>query len=207
MSFLSTLFPCFRDDPPPSVTRTPNNPSNPWTIGPIVNGVNYSAGMPAQPTANGDGTFSFDIPQDKPGVHGVTRPASESGRSQITLRFSVATAADFLEVDAPDGNPLPGAVSLFLQRSGDDWGGPNSGKSSYRFYSQPFVLVPGEHTLAVTLSPEAWTNVDGQQDAAGFAAALADLATVGIGFGRRFAMHGVIATGPARFTIHEYTLT
>jgi hypothetical protein len=122
------------------------------------------------------------------------------------MRFSVASAADFFEVDAPDGVPLPGAARLFLQRAGDDWGGRPTGKQSYRFYSAPCAIAGGG-TLSVPLTPDQWTNVDGQQDAAGFVAALAELATVGIAFGGRFAMHGVIATGPARFTIQEYGIS
>jgi hypothetical protein len=208
MSFLSSLFPCFRDDPPPPVVRV--SPANPWTIGPVINGVNYSQGMPTQPTPDGSGAWYFDFPTAKPGVHGVTRAATESGRSAVTLRFKIDGPSGFLEVDdGGSGEPLPGAVRLFLQRNGDDWGGAPTGKQSYRFYSQPMALAADGNvwTLGTSLTPEAWTNVNGQRDDAGFAALLSDLATVGFGFGGRFAMHGVIATGPSRFWLLEYTVS
>lgn len=190
-------------------TPPATSPNNPWTIGPLVNGQDMSAGMPAQPTANSDGSFSFTFPTVKPGVHGMTRPVTEAGRAKMQAVYDIAIGADgkFLEVDGDPADPVAGAVRLFLQRKGDDWDGPNTGKSSYRFYSAPMPLVPGPSALSAALTPDLWTNVDGQQDAPGFAAMLADLGTVGLAFGGRFAMHGVYADGPATFTLRSFVLS
>jgi hypothetical protein len=43
---------------------------NPWLIGPVINGISYSPGMPAQPSSDGLGFF-FDMPAQN-GVHYVT---------------------------------------------------------------------------------------------------------------------------------------
>ncbi len=183
----------------------PITPNNPWTIGPIVNGANYSQGMPPQPTVEGAGWF-FDFPLGPPGVHGMTRPWGSVGGGTLTMSYQVDGAATFIEVDAPDPSaPGPGKVRLFLQRSGDDWSGAGE-RASYRWYSQPLNLAPGPATLSVPLTPENWTNVYGQPDPAGFAACLANLATVGMGFGGSFAMHGAYATSPASFHLREFNL-
>lgn len=183
------------DNPPPPQPQ----PTSDWTIGPIVNGVNYSPGV----VWNGNG---FAFPTAAPGVHGLTRGAVESGRSRISMSFRIDGNAAFIEVDAGGGTPGPGKIRLFMQRCGDDWLGPKTGKSSYRFYSQPLDLAIGEASMQVALSSELWTNVDGQQDANGFAETLAALCTVGMGFGGVFAMHGAYATGPAQFILISYTL-
>lgn len=210
MSLLSSLFPCFRDDPAPPVTRRPSvSAANPWTIGPIINGVNYSAGMPQQPTPVGS-WFAFTFPTAKPGVHAMTRATTAAdARSLVGMTFDIDAQADirFHEVDHTGlPEPGPGNARLFLQRRGDDWGGAQTGKSSYRFYSAPVALEGGTAGFQVPLTPDQWTNVDGINDPAGFASVLADLETVGLGFGGMFAMHGVYATGPAIFTLREFVL-
>jgi hypothetical protein len=45
--------------------ETPRNPMDPltWTIGPIINGRNYSHSMSFSPTANPGGGWYFDFPQ------------------------------------------------------------------------------------------------------------------------------------------------
>jgi hypothetical protein len=43
---------------------------NPWLIGPVINGISYSPGMPAQSSSDGLGFF-FDMPAQN-GVHYVT---------------------------------------------------------------------------------------------------------------------------------------
>jgi hypothetical protein len=176
--------------PPPTVSE--------WVVGPVVNGQNYSPGIVW--INNG-----FDFTTAPPGVHGVTRAATEPGRNSIKIKFHIDGQANFVEVDAGGGTPGPGKLRLFIQRRGDDWGGSATGKASYRFYSQPVDLGTGSELQAMLVA-NAWTNVNGQYDADGFAALLADMATVGFAFGGMFAMHGVYATSPARFVLEEYIL-
>lgn len=190
---------CNGDDSPAPVPQPQPQPSSVWTVGPIINGVNYSPGVLWEDSA-------FRFPTAVPGVHGVTRSWGSVGGGTLKLAFQIDGNATFTEVDcgSPNCVPGPGKIRLFLQRCGDDWGG--GAKASYRFYSPPLDLVPGDSTLAVRLSPELWTNVNGQQDADGFAAALADLCTAGMGFGGMFAMHGVYANGDAIFTLRSYAI-
>jgi hypothetical protein len=188
---LLLLAACSKPAPPPQVAT--------WTVGPIVNGQNYSPGV-----IWGDNGFEF--PTAPPGVHGVTRSAVEPGRSSIKIKYHIDGQADFVEVDAGGGQPGPGKLRLFIQRSGDDWGGSATGKASYRFYSQPIDLRIGSSELQAALTADAWTNVDGQQDSSGLVLTLNELAVVGFGFGGMFAMHGVYATGPAHFVLEEYAL-
>lgn len=189
------------DDPAPPIPITPNNP---WTIGPIIGGVNYSKNMPLQPARDEAGWLYFDFPQSD-GVHYVTRPATEPGRSSVALRFAIdGTATGFKEVDAAAAGP--GMVRLFIQRRGDDWSGAGA-RVSYRFWSAPLTLMMGEMTLRAGFTSDQWTNVSGQQDPDGFQAALLDLESVGFTFGGMFAGHGAYAEGQARFYIREFTVS
>jgi hypothetical protein len=176
------------------------NPMDPltWTIGPIINGRNYSHGMPLRPTANPGGGWYFDFPQAD-GVHYVTRAPTEVGRHSVRMVFEIQGDATFKEV-AGDG---PGLVRLYIQRRGDNW---SWDRASYRFWSRPLELKPGKHEMVYVFAPELWTNVGGQTDAAGLQAALADLENVGFTFGGKFAGHGVYAVGSARFVLTEYAL-
>ncbi len=85
------------------------NPMDPltWTIGPIINGQNYSRGMLLRPTANPGGGWYFDFPQAD-GVHYVTRAPTEVGRRSVRMVFEIQGDATFKEV-AGDG---PGLVRL-----------------------------------------------------------------------------------------------
>jgi hypothetical protein len=176
----------------------PPLPSPDWTAGPIINGVNYSSGV----VMAGD---VFTFPSGPPGVHYVTRYAKESAREKVAMRFAIEASegVKFLEVDSGLAEPGPGKLRLYLQRCGDDW---SSAKASYRFWSAPVDLAAGEYSLVVWLTAANWTNVWGQQDAAGFAALLTELCNIGFTFGGQFAGHGAYATGPARFILKEYSL-
>jgi hypothetical protein len=178
------------------------NPMNPliWTIGPVINGRNYSRGMLLHPAANPGGGWYFDWPQAD-GVHYVTRAPIEAGRRSVRMTFEIQGEATFREV----GGDGPGLMRLYIQRRGDNWSGAGA-MASYRFWSPPFELKPGKHEMTHAFAPEQWTNVFGQADAAGLQVALADLENFGFTFGGRFAGHGAYAIGPARFVLTEYAL-
>lgn len=178
-----------------------------WDIGPWVQGRNYSVGMPAHPQAATAGTVRFAFPQGGRGeVDAMTTAIGPLDRARIiTIRYRVdaAPGTRFVAVETPD---TPATVSLYFQRAGDNWTGRGR-YGSYRWYAPGeavIPLVPGERTVTVRLDG-AWTNVNGKpisDDPAGFAAARAGAATLGLAFGslsRR--SHGVYATGRASFTL------
>lgn len=174
--------------PPPPV-------SSAWSAGPVINGVNYSAGV----VFSADGGFNF--PQAAPGIHYVTR-APTSGRSGARLQFSITGDATFSEIDcgAPGCVPGLGKVRLIVQRCGDDWQGADN-----RYWSPPVDLQIGQGLIDYDFGP-AWTNVAGAYNADGLQVTLGNLCSVGFTFGGMFAGHGSVATGSAYFIVNEYTL-
>jgi hypothetical protein len=181
-------------------------PAQAWDIGPWVRGRNYSQGMPAHPSAAAGGpTFAFPIAGRGQIDAMTTRVGPLAGAHQVTLRYRIdaAPGTGFVADETPG---RAATVSLYLQRSGDNWSG--SGRyAAYRWYVPEravIPLAPGERTVTVRFD-EPWTNVNGypnSQDPAGYAAALAQTAQLGIAFGSiNLRSHGVYATGPARFTL------
>ena len=173
----------------------------------MVNGVNYSVGMPL--VVEG---ASFDFPQPNQAtghVHYLTfRHGSLVGKSRITLRYRIdaAEGVRIVPKDYPEGI---GALTLYFQRRGDNWGAQGS-YQYYRWYASAQTvrpLVAGENTITVSLN-DVWTPVltGNSLDAPdAFASAKADADRVGFVFGGGDGLgHGVYATGPARFTIIGY---
>jgi hypothetical protein len=181
-----------------SDSSEPQLSTSPWTIGPIIGGKTYSPRMPLHPIADGPNWY-FDFPQAPGSVHYVTRKAFETGRNVIVMRFTTEGSAEF---KATEGSARA-AVRLMIQRHSDTY---SWFKASYRFWSRPVQLAPGEFVVEEALTPDRWTNVGGQTDPAGFQALLNDLENIGFTFGGQFAGHGVYVVGAARFVLTEYTL-
>ena len=82
--------------------------------------------------------------------------------------------------------------------------------ASNRFWSNPVavVLVPGEYTMIVELSPDQWTNVEGERSASSFAETLKNMGNIGVTFGGGcFFGHGVnVSSGTARFNMTRFEL-
>lgn len=182
-------------------------PAEAWDIGPIVMGRNYSVGMPAHPQAAHGGAVRFAFPQSGRGqVDAMTTAIGPLDRARtITIRYRVdaAPGTRFVADETPD---MPATVSLYFQRAGDNWTARGR-YGSYRWYAPGEAVIPlepGERTVTVRLDA-GWTNVNGKpvsEDPAGFAAARAEAATLGLAFGslsRR--SHGVYAIGQASFTL------
>lgn len=178
-----------------------------WQIGPWVRGRNYSEGMPATPEAAPGGGVRFAFPQEGRGqVDAMTTAIGPlDGARSITIRYRIdaAPGTRFAAVETPE---MPATVSLYFQRAGDNWTARGR-YGSYRWYAPGEAVIPlepGERTVTVRLDA-GWTNVNGKpvsDDPAGFTAARAEAATLGIAFGslsRR--SHGVFATGRASFTL------
>lgn len=190
-------------------------PANTWEIGPIIRGKNYSVGMPLKPRPTERGwSFDFPAPNRQAGhVHYVMfDPGSLSGASQIRVRYRVDAAPGTRFV--PQEHPhLPGTVSLFLQRRGDNWSARGA-FNYFRWYAPAHSvreITPGVHEISVRLDDPAWGAVTGGQRSAdhpeAFRAALAQAGRVGLVFGSTAARgHGVFATAPARFELIDFSI-
>jgi len=79
----------------------------------------------------------------------------------------------------------------------------------YRWYAPSLDLLIGEYQLDKPLTIDHWGDALGGRDPNAFGDALRQLDRVGFVFGDPAAGatgHGVYATGPARFTLLEYTI-
>ena len=184
-----------------------------WEIGPVIRGRNYSVGMPLRPEPSADGWF-FDFPGPRRSdghVHYVTRTTGPLDRARglrLRYRIDAARGTRFVPQEYPDSPPL---LSLYIQRAGDDWRA--RGRTEFhRWYSPEDRVVqiePGEHELTI-LFDENWISVVGSDHARSpreFEDALSDAARIGFTLGSAGGRgHGVFATGPARFTVLDFTV-
>lgn len=181
-----------------------------WRIGPIVNGRNYSVGMPARPATQGQG-WAFDFPTNpSQHVHYVQwfNPPSLVGKREIRIRYRI-TGGGFVpqESDKP-GNDVSSIarIGLLIQRRGDDWG---EAKEAYRWFSLAGDdLAAGEFELAVPLTPDHWKSTLGKGTPGQFTTATHDLDNIAILFGSNGGRgHGVYAKQPSRFTLLSIAIT
>jgi hypothetical protein len=196
----------------PQAQAQPGNAAA-WEIGPVIRGRNHSVGTPYAPTQGPRGWFvDFPYPHVGAGhVHYLTYnhgPLMGARRIVMRYRIDAAPGVRFVARDTPGE---AATISLFLQRSGDDWSarGPYGG---YRFYAPAHTvasLTPGEHVMTVNLDG-GWTSVNGvaaARDPYAFREALAETEGVGIVLGSRSRRgHGVFATGPARLTVLSFQI-
>ncbi len=166
-----------------------------------VRGQGWYVGAPDARSVTGD---SFTIPT-RGSVNYITRKASLTGKSKITLRYRVdmAEGVKILPECCPD---LPSQITLYFQREGDNWGA--RGKyETYRWWATFATQMPitaGEHEMVAPLDAN-WTAIltsSRETNPQGFADAVANAGRVGftLGGGDGYG-HGVRATGPARLTI------
>ncbi len=166
-----------------------------------VRDTGWSVGAPkANPVAGN----SFEIPTTG-SINYITRRASLAGKSRITLRYRVDMGEGVTIV--PKCCPaLPSQITLYFQRSGDNWSG--AGKfETYRWFATFATQMPitaGEHEMVAPLDAN-WTAImtsSRETNPQGFADAVANAERVGftLGGGDGYG-HGVRATGPARLTI------
>ena len=137
-----------------------------------------------------------------------------TGKTSVSLSYSIAGNAPVFDYRTSTNNTCLGAasLSLLLHQAGDNL----SGQGAYAFYrwfswqeAQPLAL--GDHTLTVPLSVDKWVSVyrsTPEAIAAGFASALANMGSIGLGLGGGcFAAHGVTVTsGSARFVITGFSV-
>lgn len=180
-----------------------------WEIGPIIRGRNYSHGAALHPAPGKNGSWSFEIPRDPGSVHYVTFPhGSLAGKSRIVMRYRVDMAPG-VEIKPITGPLGPSILTLYFQRSGDNWSGRGAYESFrwYATFASQTPIVAGEHTVVAPLNAN-WTAVQSSSvrtNPRGFADAVANADRVGfvLGGGDGYG-HGVFATGPARLTVIDF---
>lgn len=206
--------------PPPSPTPTPTPspiPSDPtnsdsmvaskWEIGPIINGKNYSIGMPLNPTQTTDG-WAFDFPLAPGSVHYVTFPyGSLAGKTHIVMHYRIEAdpSVQFFPVCCAN---LPSiGPTMFIQENGDDWN--TDGMRWWATFNSPTPIKPGDYQMDIPLDG-AWTSVFTMTAASNpqqFATAKLNAARVGFTFGGGDGYgHGVYANGIARFVVTSFVI-
>src|SRR5215217_3739467 len=129
----------------------PADASNPaaWTIGPIIEGRNYSVGMPLHPSAHRGGGWQIDLPRAPASVHYVTfNHGSLAGKRRIVMRYRIEAApgVSIVPTTAPQ---LPSILTLYFQRSGDNWRARGRFET-YRWYAtfaSHSPITPGDHEI------------------------------------------------------------
>ncbi|MBZ6379725.1 hypothetical protein B5C34_15020 [Pacificimonas flava] len=195
-------------------TAATAGPAVDWRIGPVVRGENSSRGMPLHPEAWKEGwRFTFPGPTREDGhVHYVTREAEPLNHARelvVRYRIHAAPGTRFAPQERPG---KPATVSLYLQRSGDDW----TAEGDYEFYrwfapaETVRQLEAGLFEVRVALDDPRWISVLGkpaEDHPDAFDSALREADRLGLLFGSAGARgHGVYTTGPARFTLLEFSV-
>jgi hypothetical protein len=178
-----------------------------WEIGPIINGSDFSAGMPSQPTQTADG-WSFDFPLQGGSVHYLTfRYGALAGKTHIVMHYRVEAdpSVQFLPTCCAT---LPSiGPTLYFQERGDDWQG--DGKRWWATFAAVTPIKAGEFDVDVPLDG-AWTSVQtmtAQSNPQQFAAAKLNADRVGFTFGGGDGYgHGVYSNGAARFVVTSFKI-
>jgi hypothetical protein len=178
-----------------------------WEIGPIIDNVNYSRGMPLHPTQTSDG-WAFDFPLQGGWVGYVTyKYGSLAGKSRIVMRYRIEAdpGVQFLPKCCPQ--LLGQGPTMYFQRKGDNW--ENDGGRWWATFNSPWPIVPGEFELNIPLNAN-WTSVStwtAEGRPSDFANAKSNAERIGFTFGGGDGYgHGVYATGRARFVLLSFTI-
>lgn len=168
----------------------------------------YSAGVPANPSPDGGGAWSFEFPSAGAGGHVnyVQTPFNATTTlHNVTLTFRVESSAPQYEVlDATDIPPA--TMHLFIEQRGDDLSDPNgrwwAQAGGYNLGSQDNETI----TLSVPLTSDQWTNVYGKYNPDEFPAALNNIGWIGMTFGGQYFWgHGVaLSGGSAKFILIDF---
>lgn len=174
-----------------------------WQIGPVIDGENYSVGMPLYMSGN-----SFSFPLFPGHINYITKPVNGlAGKSKITIRYRIEASAD-VKLIPKCCSQLPSiGPTLYFQRRGDDWN-----KDGWRWWSTfatKMPIEPGEFEISVSLNDN-WTSVEkmtAKNNPVEFKAAIDNAARVGFTFGGGDGYgHGVYATGPAKFVLEDFII-
>lgn len=178
-----------------------------WEIGPIINGKNYSVGMPLNPTQTSDG-WAFDFPLSPGSVHYVTfQSGSLVGKTHIVVHYRIETNSNVQLFPVCCAQLASIGPTLYFQEKGDNWS--TDGMRWWATFAAPNPIQSGDYTLDVPLDG-AWTSVNTMTAASNpieFTNAKQNAARVGFTFGGGDGYgHGVYANGTARFVLESFSL-
>jgi hypothetical protein len=182
-----------------------------WTIGPIIDGRQYSRGMPLRPVPHPGGGWHIDLPPPPGSVNYVTFHAgSLSGKRRIVMRYRIelAPGARIMPRKAPGA---PTMLTLYVQRRGDDWSaqGPYEAYRWFASFAMHTPITAGDHVLIAPFDGN-WTAVQdstARTNPAGFRAALINADQVGFVLGGGDGLgHGVNALGGARLIVTSFRI-
>jgi hypothetical protein len=170
-----------------------------WLIGPVIDGKNYSRGLPDAAERHPEG-WAIDFGPDQ-SPHYVTRDAPTlTGRTLIRMRFRTE-GAPIVGVGCPTGT-----ATVFLQARGEKYSG-SDGKRWWASFATVQLGEPKEYEIVAPLDGN-WTSANTMQAHSApeaFAAALKDAQHVGFTFGNCEGLgHGITATGPAKIVVTHY---
>lgn len=184
-------------------------PSHAWSIGPVIDGRNYSRMVAEQPSPGRNGSWHVELPQAPGSINYVTfRHGSLAGKKRIVMRYRIEAepGARIVPTSAPH---MPSMLTLYFQRSGDNWRGtgPYEAYRWYATFASRSPIAPGEYRIVAPFDAN-WTAVQhssARNNPAAFREALARADRVGfvLGGGDGFG-HGVFATGRARLIVTEF---
>ncbi len=170
----------------------------------------YSSGVGSHPSSDPDGAWSFNFPSYQAGGHVnyVETPFTATvPLHSVSVVFEVESdAPQYVVIDTTDH--LPATCRLMIEQKNDNLADPNgrwwANASIYNLGSQDNQIL----SFTIPLTSNIWSNVNGQQDANAFAAALANIGWVGVTFGGQyFAGHGVaISGGTAKYVLINYSV-
>ncbi len=181
-----------------------------WIAGPTINGFNRSVG-----------TWLTD--EENCLVVNIPSPNAEAGTANYITRYvggladASAIYIDFELVAPPgtkllprDGSNLPSLLTIYFQRTGDNWYA-DAATETYRWWASPKTVVdiqPGQRYRIRQRFDETWTAVltsTSHTKPFEFAQARAYATQVGFTLGGGDGLgHGVYATNPARIVVHEF---
>jgi hypothetical protein len=167
-------------------------------------------GTQGTPDAHPEG-WSINFPAAPGSVRYVTVPSgSLTGKTSMTIkgRWEMADGARLVPRRFPNAPPL---MTLYFQRSGDDWSAQGD-KEAYRQYAS-FGTVQdmkaGEFTMTARFDQN-WTAIlssSRENNLAGFNAALANAARIGFVMGGGDGLgHGVYAIGDVRLVVTSFKI-
>lgn len=192
----------------------PTLPPTPLTVS-LQNGLWQTIGEPNPfPLANNPSQhLVFDLPTAG-SIHYLFTPSALTairGTLVLSLQVTTSGAAVFESLDPVTSTcSIPASVRPFF------WANGNGNGEYDRWWSNPrsFPLANGRATIAVPLSPESWSSVNGKVGDAdsfaryGFATAIVNVSRLGLTFGGGCSFgHGVrMSAGSADFAVLEYAI-
>jgi hypothetical protein len=167
--------------------------------------------FPLSNNAGSELTFEFPVTGSMHYLFTASTLTEIRGTVAVTLRVATTGPVVFNSLD-----PLSSACSIPPSVRPFFWANQNGNGQYDRWWSNPraFPLAPGSTTLAVPLTPESWSSVNGRFGNAdsearfGFDKALLNVTRLGLTFGGGCSFgHGItVQGGRAEFFLTQYAI-